>query len=225
MAGEVASSRPTAHAILFVDVDGTLIPETSSGEFLAAKLGHLAEMVEAEAAYNAGRIGNREVCAIDAAGWAGWRQAAVMAWLDDLPLVDGIGETVEWCRSRAVVPILTTLAWQPVGAYLSRRFGFSGYSGPELEVACGRYTGRVAVDFDEFDKRDFAVAQAGRVGLTMRDCAAVGDSRSDLPLFERVGVRIAFNGSPIVKEAADYAIEGNDLRSMISILEHWLMDR
>ncbi|MFI9411915.1 HAD family hydrolase [Nocardia gamkensis] len=213
------------HAILFVDVDGTLIPETSSGVFLAAKLGHLAEMVEAESAYAAGHIGNQEVCAIDAAGWAGWRQDAVMAFLDDLPLVEGIGETVQWCRSWGVLPILATLAWQPVGAYLSHRFGFSGYCGPELEVECEKYTGRVASDFDEFDKRDFAMVQAARSGLTMRDCAAVGDSRSDLPLFESTGCRISFNGTPIVRESADYSVEGKDLRSIISILEHWLRSR
>ncbi|MGY1945576.1 HAD family hydrolase [Nocardia asiatica] len=219
MAEETVSA---ARAILFVDVDGTLIPETSSGIFLAAKLGHLEEMVEAESAYNAGRIGNHEVCAIDAAGWAGWRQHAVRDLLDDLPLVDGIPETVRWCRSRAVVPILTTLAWQPVGAYLSHRFGFSGYCGPDLDVEGGSYTGGVALDFDEFDKRDFAAAKARQLGLAMRHCAAVGDSRSDIPLFERVGCRIAFNGSSIARESADFSVEGKDLRSIIPVVERWL---
>ena len=39
---------------VFFDIDGTLVPERSSGSFLAERLGHQVELDAAEAAYAAG---------------------------------------------------------------------------------------------------------------------------------------------------------------------------
>ncbi|MFE5485197.1 HAD family hydrolase [Streptomyces sp. NPDC056527] len=203
---------------VFFDVDGTLVPGTSSSVFLAGFLGHRDELAKAEDAYASGALDNRQVSELDAAGWAGVHEDQVSGWLDGLPLVAGITETVTWCRQNGLVPVLATLAWSPVGSYLTDRFGFHGFSGPRLETADGRFTGRVARHFDEYDKRDFALAQARELELAPRSCGAVGDSRSDLPLFASVGLSVAFNASPGAREAATVAVDDNDLRSVLPFL-------
>lgn len=175
---------------VFFDVDGTLVPGTSSSVFLAGFLGHRDELAEAEDGYACGALDNRRVSELDAAGWAGVPEARVLGWLDGLPLVSGISETVAWCWRSGLVPVLATLAWSPVGGYLAGRFGFHSSSGPRLETVDGRFTGRVARHFDEYDKRDFALSQARELGLDARSCGAVGDSRSDLPLFASVGLSV-----------------------------------
>ncbi|MEU7029180.1 HAD-IB family phosphatase [Streptomyces sp. NPDC046275] len=203
---------------VFFDVDGTLVPGTSSSVFLAGFLGHRDELARAEDAYAAGTVGNRQVSELDAAGWAGVREERVSGWLDGLPLVSGIAETVAWCRRNGLVPVLATLAWSPVGSYLSARFGFHAFSGPRLETADGHFTGRVARHFDEYDKRDFALATARELGLAPRSCAAVGDSRSDLPLFAAVGWSVAFNASAGAREVATVAVDDDDLRGVLPVL-------
>ncbi len=40
---------------VFFDVDGTLVPDTSSSQHLAASVGHLTDLAEAEEAYAQGR--------------------------------------------------------------------------------------------------------------------------------------------------------------------------
>ncbi|MFE4635670.1 HAD family hydrolase [Streptomyces sp. NPDC056773] len=200
---------------MFFDVDGTLVPGTSSSVFLAGFLGHRDELAEAEDGYASGALDNRQVSELDAAGWAGVPEEQVLSWLDGLPLVSGISETVAWCWSNGLVPVLATLAWSPVGSYLADRFGFHSFSGPRLETAGGRFTGRVARHFDEYDKRDFALAQARELGLDPLSCGAVGDSRSDLPLFASVGVAVAFNASKHARTAATVAVEDNDLRGVL----------
>jgi phosphoserine phosphatase len=200
---------------VFFDVDGTLVPGTSSSVFLAGFLGHRDELAEAEDAYAAGVLDNRRVSELDAAGWAGAPEEHVRGWLDGLPLVPGIAETVAWCRRHGLVPVLATLAWSPVGSYLADRFGFRAFSGPRLETTNGRFTGRVARHFDEYDKRDFALAWARDLGVESRHCGAVGDSRSDLPLFASVGLSVAFNGSAGARAAATAAVEDDDLRGVI----------
>ncbi|MFE0422755.1 HAD family hydrolase [Streptomyces sp. NPDC058953] len=203
---------------VFFDVDGTLVPGTSSSAFLAGFLGHRDELTRAEDAYASGELDNRQVSELDAKGWAGASETQVRDWLTGLPLVSGIKETVDWCRRHGLVPVLATLAWSPVGGYLMDRFGFHAFSGPRPETIDGRFTGRVAHHFDEYDKRDFALARARELGLSPASCAAVGDSRSDLPLFASVSLSVAFNASAGARAAASVAVDGDDLREVIPAL-------
>ncbi len=55
--------------------------------------------------------------------------------------------------------------------------------------------------------------------------AAVGDSRSDLPLFGAVGLAIAFNAAPAVKAAAAHTVDGHDLTAILPYLRTWLDGR
>lgn len=181
---------------VFFDVDGTLVPQTSSSQHLASYLGHLEVLRQAEDDYADGRMDNREVSVLDAEGWRGHSQEAVRRFLIDLPLVAGIPDVLSWCREHDVATYLATLAWEPVGLYLCDTFGFDGSCGPTLVQQDDRYTGLVAGHFDEYDKRDFAQRVADGLGLTLDRCAAVGDSRSDLPLFAEVGFSVAFNANP-----------------------------
>lgn len=207
---------------LFFDVDGTLVPQASSGQHLADLLGHGEVVREAEARYAAGTVSNQDVSVVDARGWAMRTPAEIRGYLGSLPLVDGIADTVSWCRRHGLTPVLTTLAWEPVGTYLCERFGFDRACGPSLEVIDGRYSGEVAKHFDETDKRDFAVSVAAELGVKLARCAAIGDSRSDLPLFAEVGMAVAFNATPAACAAAHKTAEGTDLRVILPLVAAWL---
>lgn len=210
--------------VVFFDVDGTLVPRTTSSEYLSGFLGHASEVSAAERAYEAGSIDSRAWSVIDARGWALRTPAQVRQFLDGMPLVQGIPEVVDWCRAQDLLPVLATLAWEPVGNYLCDRFGFAESCGPYLSQADGRYTGEVASHFDEYDKRDYALTLATRRGARLERCAAIGDSRSDVPLFERVGFPVAFNASPALQALASACLAGGDLR-VVPVLEGWLASR
>ncbi len=212
--------HPVRGAVFF-DVDGTLVPGTSSSQHLAGYLGHLDVLRRAEDDYAEGRMDNGAVSSLDARGWRMRPEADVVRFLMDLPLVAGILEVVAWCRRNELAPYLATLAWEPVGRYLCDRFGFDGACGPTLEVQGGRYTGEVRTHFDEFDKRDFALRVADGLGLSYSACSAVGDSRSDLPLFAEVGFPVAFNASPAVQAVAAASVDGPDLRAVLAPLAGW----
>jgi phosphoserine phosphatase len=185
-------------------------------------LGHAEVVRQAEDAYGAGILSNAEVSVLDAQGWAMRTPAQVRGFLESLPLVDGIAETVLWCRRHEMVPVLATLAWEPVGAYLCDRFGFDRACGPRVEVIDGRYSGEVAEHFDELGKRDFAVRTAAELGVELMHCAAIGDSRSDLPLFAEVGLAIAFNATSTARAAAHASVDGADLRHVLPLVASWL---
>lgn len=205
----------------FFDVDGTLVPGTSSSQFVGERLGHLAELAAAEEEYARGGRDNRSVSVLDAEGWAGHRVHEVDSWLTNLPLVTGIPDVVARCRELGLAPYLATLAWAPVGAYLCASFGFEGSSGPTLVAIDGEFTGEVDHHLDEFGKRDYALNTAHGLGLSAARCAAVGDSRSDLPLFGAAGFAIGFNADPSASAQANVNVVGNDLRSVLPHLERW----
>ncbi len=56
-------------------------------------------------------------------------------------------------------------------------------------------------------------------GLTAAECAAVGDGANDIPMLEKVGLSIAFNAKPALKEVADVVVEGKDLREILPLFE------
>ncbi len=181
-------------AVVFFDVDGTLVRGISSAQHLAGFLGHQEILAAAEADWDAGLVDNVQVELLDAKGWTGASLAEVRGWLASMPVVDGIPDVLDWCSRHDVLAVLATLAWEPVGTYLRETYGFAASCGPCLEAADGHFTGAVALHFDEFAKRDFAIELARSAGLSMDRCAAVGDSRSDVPLFGEVGLAVAFNG-------------------------------
>lgn len=212
-------------AAAFFDVDGTLVPGTSSGVYLAGYLGHQEAVTEAYAAWDAGLASARDIEELDARGWAGAGVADVRAWLSDLPLVDGITEVVEWCLANDVLPALATLAWRPVGDFLCDSFGFVEAFGPTLEVRDGVYTGISPTGSDEYLKRDFARHFANDRGLTLDRCAAIGDSLSDFPLFAEVGLAIGFNPTDQARAHTHVNHTGPDLRAVLPTLEQWLERR
>lgn len=207
--------------VVFFDVDGTLTAGTSSGAFIARALGHYNQYMAAEQSYEVGSLSNEDVCRVDARGWKGVAAKELDEILTEMPLVEGIAETVAWCRNQSLGTYLSTLAWRPVAKHLASRFGFAGYGGPVPALQLGRYTGMVDRFADEYSKRDDAILWAQERGVGASRCAAIGDSRSDLPLFAAVGLGIGFNPTPVLRSHADFSEVGSDLRTVIPILEPW----
>jgi len=211
----------TPRGVVFLDIDGTLVPSGSSSSFLAARLGHQRELDLAEARYASGALSNQQVSEVDARGWRGTTPATVDRWLEDLPVIAGVDAVVAWCREHDVEPVLASLAWQPVSAALAGRFGVTANGGPRVGLTDGVYDGTVAEHFDEHDKRDRALALAAARGLTADRCCAVGDSRSDLPLFDAVPVSLALNAGDAARAGATDALDTDDLTAVLPWLERW----
>lgn len=212
------ATEPTG--LIFFDIDGTLSRGVSSGTFIADRLGIGEQMRAAEEAYARGEMDNAAVCRVDAAGYAGLTVAEVETWLDDMPLIDGIDQALALCREASLVPYVASCAWSYIGAYLARRFGFAGWCGPELEVVEGVFTGRIAHDADERAKPAFARDCAAALDVSLAACLAVGDSRSDIPLFKTVGASLALNASSEARFAATCTWDGPNLADAVRHFLH-----
>jgi phosphoserine phosphatase len=211
----------STRGIVFFDIDGTLVPSMSSSSFLAKRFGHARALDAAEQRYAEGELTNEEVSVIDAEGWRGTPTSTVAAWLEELPLIAGIDAVVAWCVEQDVEPVLASLAWQPVAKAIAKRHGLTANGGPRVRVVGTDYDGTVAEHFDEYDKRDRALQFAAGHGVSIDHCCAIGDSRSDLPLFDALPASLALNAGAAARAAASAAVDTKDLRDVIPWLEAW----
>jgi phosphoserine phosphatase len=206
------------YPVVTFDLDGTLLRGTTVSLLLAQWLGHVEEIAELERAFHAHEISN-SVVADTSAGWlAGQCTADIRTVLAGGAWIAGMSDTLRALAAAGVKLLLGTVTWKFAAEMLQERYGFSAVSGTEMQVSDGVLSGTVTRYFDEHDKARFVEGWCARHGYSMSQVAAIGDSRSDVPLFERVGMSIALNATPDARSAATHVLDTNDLRDVLALL-------
>jgi phosphoserine phosphatase len=208
----------TAFPVVVFDLDGTLLHGTTVSLLLAEWLGQAAEIVELERAFHAHEISNR-VVADTSAGWLAGKSTAE-AWrvLTNGHWIDGMAETFRALDAVGVSLLLSTITWSFAAEMLRDRFGFAAVSGTEMQASNGVLSGTVSRYFDEHDKVRFVEEWCAKNRFSMSQVAAIGDSRSDVPLFRRAGMSIALNATPDARAAAAHVLDTEDLRDVLALL-------
>jgi phosphoserine phosphatase len=208
----------TAFPVVVFDLDGTLLRDTTVSLLLAEWLGQTAEIAELERAFHAHEISNR-VVADTSAGWLAGKSIAE-AWkvLTSGYWIDGMAETFRALDAAGVSLLLGTITWRFAAEMLRERYGFAAVSGTEMQANDGVLSGMVSRYFDEHDKVRFVEEWCAQNGFSMSQVAAIGDSRSDVPLFRRVGMSIALNATPDARAAATHVLDSEDLRDVLALL-------
>ena len=217
--GQTPGRPATNWRLACFDLDGTLVKDTSTGQHIAGKNGYGGAMREIEEKYAAGLATNADVAAFDGKHFRGLTKDDISALLDDIPVIGDIGHTVDRLRSHGIPSVICTLAWRFVGEVFAARYGFIASSGPTLKVdAHGRFTGEVDMDFTEGDKPTFVSSICRSLGIDMAETFHVGDSRSDIPLFEAVGFSVALNADQQARASARVSLETDSLLDVVGVI-------
>jgi phosphoserine phosphatase len=209
----------TAFPVVVFDLDGTLLRGTTVSLLLAQWLGREDEITELERAFQAHEISN-SVVADTSAGWLAGRSVAD-TWeiLTIGPWIDGMAETFQALAAAGVSLLLGTITWRFAAEMLQERYGFQAVSGTEMQTCDGTLSGVVSRYFDEHDKVRFVEEWCNQSGYSMSQVAAIGDSRSDVPLFRRVGMSIALNATPDARAVATHVLDTEDLRDVLALVQ------
>jgi phosphoserine phosphatase len=211
--------RPGPWRLACFDLDGTLVRGTSVSRHLADRFGQGEAMDEMERRYAAGEISNAVVAEEQARAFRGVPLPRIVGELDDIACIGGIDATLSALRGWGIESVLGTVTWTFAAEEFGRRHGFLAVSGTEVELdAEGVPTGAVSRNFDEWDKREFVATYCAENGIDLAECIAIGDSRSDVPLFGAVGFSIALNATPQAREAASVAIDAEDLTDILGLI-------
>jgi phosphoserine phosphatase len=213
------SENTSCWKVACFDLDGTLVRGTSTGQHLAEKIGHAEQMEEIETLYRKGKVSNADVAALDGEYYKGYTATDIHHFLEDTPTIGHISETVTYLSSKGIPSLLCTLAWEFVAEFFALKYGFVGWSGPTLVTdQNGVFSGEVKSDFHETDKPPFVSDYCRKNSIKMGEVFHVGDSRSDIPLFNVVGFSVALNGDYSAISAASVSIESDSLMDILSLI-------
>ena len=208
-------AKPHRFKIVCFDLDGTLLPDNSVSLWLAERMGHAQEMKQLEDRFRSGEISNVDIADASAGWFRGSRTRDIWAFLAQARWIRGIQPTLDTLKARGLSVVLGTITWRIAGDFLRDRHGFDEVSGTEMEVRDEVLTGHITRYFDEYDKRRFVEEACSARGFSLEECVAVGDSRSDIPLFRVVGRAIAFNGTEAARAAAHVSVDGPDITAVL----------
>jgi phosphoserine phosphatase len=202
------------------DLDGTLLRGTTVAICLAGRAGREEELRALESRFVRGEISNGVIADASASWLVGCslEELESALWAEDW--IAGIRETVDAVHAAGAEAIVATITWRHAAEAVARRFGFDAACGTGMHADAERLSGTVSAYFDEADKATFVEEHCRARGIGMDEVAAVGDSRSDIPLFGRVGLAIALNPTPEARRAAHVSLDTDDLRDVLPLLGH-----
>jgi phosphoserine phosphatase len=204
--------------VVSFDLDGTLARRATSLH-MAERLGHGGLIRDLEEQYERGSLSAQAFAEAEARFYAGLSLNRVSELLADLPLIGGIAETLQALRERGVIAIIGTGAWRFAARVVGDRFGVSDASGVEMGIdPSGNLSGQIERHFDEFDKVAFVREYCARHGVPMSHVVAVGDARSDIPLFGVAGFSVALNATPAAQAAASISLRTDWLPDVLSAI-------
>jgi phosphoserine phosphatase len=102
---------------------------------------------------------------------------------------------------------------------IAERLGLDRWTANRLDVADGRLTGRLdGPIIDAAAKADALRGWAAEAGIPLDRCVAVGDGANDLRMLDIAGLGVAFDAKPILRAAADIALDVRDLAELLVLL-------
>lgn len=128
----------------------------------------------------------------------------------------GAEKLVTGARAAGVHTILISGGFAQVAEPLARQLGFDEVHCNRLELEAGRLTGRVCEPIINADLKCQILQQRARaLGLTLRDCCAIGDGANDLPMLTAAGLGIGYHAKPVLRAATSCHIDASDLDSAL----------
>src|SRR6478736_5594025 len=208
-----------AKRLVVMDVDSTLIQDEVI-ELLAAHAGCLDQVAEITDRAMRGEIDFTTSLRERVALLAGLDASALDKVKDEVRLTPGARTLCRTLRRLGYRVAIVSGGFTHVTDALAAELGIDDAHANELEIGDdGRLTGRVVGQVvDRAGKARALERFAALEGIPLSQTVAIGDGANDLDMIERAGLGIAFNAKPVVREAADAAINVPYLDAILYLL-------
>jgi phosphoserine phosphatase len=218
--GWVPAERRLGDFKLFItDMDSTLITIECIDE-IADLAGVKPQVAAITAAAMRGEIDFSESLRRRVALLAGLEASALeRVFAERLNLNPGATELLSRLNAEGITTVLVSGGFTFFTERLRKSLGFDHAVANELEIADGRLTGRVIGEIvDAAKKRRTLEEVRSAIGATVDETIAVGDGANDLKMFGAAGLSFAYHAKPVVRAAADYALDHSGLAAILPLL-------
>jgi phosphoserine phosphatase len=207
-----------AMRLIVMDVDSTLIQDEVI-DLLAERAGCAAEVAKVTEAAMRGELDFAASLRERTALLAGLDAVVLDEVRASLRLTPGARTLVRTLKRLGYKCGIVSGGFTAVIQPLADELGIDYVAANILEVADGRLTGRVLepiVDRDGKTAMLHRFAQAA--GVPLSQTVAVGDGANDLGMIGAAGLGVAFNAKPVVRDAADAAVNVPYLDTILYLL-------
>ena len=207
-----------AKRLVILDVDSTLIQDEVI-DLLAAQAGCEREVSEITDLAMQGKIDFAEALLERVLLLKGLDELAIERAWHELTLTPGART---FCRTLGRLGFTTAIVSGGFSIFtdrLQRELGIQHGRANHLEVVNGRLTGELTGPIvDRRAKADFLKEIADIEGVPIEQTVAIGDGANDLDMLSEAGLGIAFNATPIVRDAANTSLRVPYLDAVLFLL-------
>ena len=207
-----------AKRLVVMDVDSTLV-QGEVIEMLAERAGVLDQVAKVTAEAMRGELDFAESLRTRVRLLAGLPASAVDEVRASVRLAPGARTMVRTLKRLDYRLGIVSGGFTLVTDYLVEELGLDYAAANTLEVVDGLLTGELAGPvLDRSGKADALRRFADAAGVPLSQTVAVGDGANDLDMIALAGLGIAFNAKPILREAADTAVNVPYLDAVLYLL-------
>ncbi|MDF5754879.1 phosphoserine phosphatase SerB [Spongiactinospora sp. TRM90649] len=219
---DVAVQRSGLHRrakrLVVMDVDSTLI-QAEVIELLAAHAGCLGEVEKVTAAAMRGELDFTASLRERVALLAGLPEEIFERVRAEVVLTPGARTMVRTLKRLDYRFAIVSGGFTQITDALVAELGIDYSAANTLEVVDGKLTGRVTGEIvDRPGKARALLRFAAEAGIPVSQTVAIGDGANDLDMIAAAGLGVAFNAKPVVRQAADTAVNTPYLDSILYLL-------
>ncbi|WP_067814060.1 phosphoserine phosphatase SerB [Actinomadura kijaniata] len=207
-----------AKRLIVMDVDSTLI-QGEVIELLAEHAGCLDEVAKVTEAAMRGELDFEGSLRERVALLAGLDAAAIDDVRRKVRLASGARTMVRTLKRLDYKFAIVSGGFTQVTDALVEDLGIDYSAANTLEIANGKLTGRVVGPvIDRAGKATALERFAREAGIPVSQTVAIGDGANDLDMLQAAGLGIAYNAKPVVRQAADTAVNVPYLDTILFLL-------
>jgi phosphoserine phosphatase len=204
--------------LIVLDVDSTLI-QGEVIDLLAAHAGLEAEVAAVTDAAMRGDLDFESALRERVARLEGLDAKVLDQVYESIVLTPGVRTMVRTLRRLGYRFAIVSGGFSQITDRLAADLGIHYARANELEIVDGRLTGRIVGDVVDRAGKATAMRQfAADVGVPLSAVVAIGDGANDLDMLNAAGLGIAYNAKPVLREAADTAVNVPYLDAIMYIL-------
>lgn len=204
--------------LISFDFDLTLTKHESAMVHFSHQHNVVDQVKQLEREFIAGRITTHQFADASAVFFKDLSHDDIAAKMDDLVLIDDCLEVIEHIKSTGIQVIICSVGYRALIKPIAKKLNVEVFSGVDLAEQNQIYSGELTGYFSEYNKITFVQKYALENDIELEQVMAVGDSATDVPLFNVVGKAVAFNANELAKKHAHHIVDGQSLKCLLPFI-------
>jgi len=205
------------YKLVIFDLDGTLTKERSIWEYIHIRLGKWYGFAEEyQKQFLAGKISYEEFCERDAEVWKGMKVEELLEIVKTVPFHPGVEALINHLKQKGLKLSMVSSGLSLLTHWVHDKYGFDYSVSNNLLHENGILTGKVKIQVYYDKKAEWVEKILKQFEVNPKEVIAIGDSKGDIDMFQRVGFSIAFNSScKELDQIANICIQSQNLADII----------